>query len=51
MNEQNKLIRIGDQLYMTPVEVPFPYQIKVEAAKAWLGDRYLLAHPIVKRRK
>jgi hypothetical protein len=28
-----------------------PYAHKIEAAKQWLGDRYLLAHPINRRPK
>jgi hypothetical protein len=29
----------------------YPYQDKIEAAKKWLGNRYLLAHPINRRPK
>jgi hypothetical protein len=27
----------------------FPYQIRIESAKRWLGDRYVCAKPINKR--
>ncbi len=62
MNEQERLLatniwpdkmqnNIGLANIQNIHQHEFPYQSKVEAAKAWLGDRYLLAPPIVKRRK
>lgn len=61
MNEQERAIATkvwpekmrDDQIglrFFNADQHEFAYQSKVEAAKVWLGDRYLLAHPIIKRR-
>ena len=31
------------------IEEPYQYFLKIQAATAWMGDRYVCAHPVRRR--